>query len=104
MAGQPRGVAVRVYRRMWHVFPMYTEACGQAQASYAHAQSQGLPHAWQALEDVATWLAQHAPLQMDTREEHEDVPSREEALAMARLRWTRPRAVVADSVKTGKLS
>ena len=25
-AGAPSRVALRVYRRMWHVFPMYTEA------------------------------------------------------------------------------
>ena len=62
-------VRVRAYRRMWHVFPMYTEACGQApdatvaNGAMACAQSEagGLHHAWMAFQDIEEWFRQHPP-------------------------------------------
>ena len=76
---KPAPVKLRVYRRMWHVFPMYTEACGQApgaawygwdtQTTRAYKAGRadaigpeyGLPHAWLALHDINDWLKAHPP-------------------------------------------
>lgn len=69
---------VRVYRRMWHVWPMYSEACGQAPAatvaSGAMGCSQegggGLHHAWMALRDLDEWIRTHpAPSCRDSGEQ-----------------------------------
>lgn len=60
-------IRLRIYRRMWHVFPMYTEACGQARASTVDSgallctQTDGLHHAWMALRDISAWLTKHSP-------------------------------------------
>ena len=51
-------VRLRIYPRMWHVFPMYTEACGQSDAGATPGA--GLPHSWQALEDIRDWLRRGA--------------------------------------------
>ena len=37
--GRTDRVRLRVFRRMWHVFPLYSEACGQAEACAAPASS-----------------------------------------------------------------
>ena len=81
-------IRLKVYRRMWHVFPMYSEACGQQgqpltaarrttttapneaaagqtgpSGGSAHALSRtgGLPQAWHALEEISTFIAQTPP-------------------------------------------
>ena len=41
-------VRLRVFPRMWHVFPMYTEACGQKGAT--------LPPAARALAEAAAFV------------------------------------------------
>ena len=62
-AGVPADqLALRVYRRMWHVFPMYTEACGQVHAGGAEPSGgRGLPHAWHAIRQLARWVDEHHP-------------------------------------------
>ena len=60
---------VRVYRRMWHVWPMYSEACGQAPAATvasgamgcAQEEGGGLYHAWMAFRDIDEWIRMHPP-------------------------------------------
>ena len=66
-AGAEPKVRLRIYRRMWHNFPGYTEACGQEEAYHLdeqavadhHADRSGLPHAWMGYADIRDWLEQH---------------------------------------------
>lgn len=64
----PTHMALRVYRRMWHCFPMYAEACRLADRGRVKGvdpdtvRRLGLPHARRAIIDLAEWVARHPPL------------------------------------------
>ena len=50
-------VRLRIYPRMWHVWPMYEEACGQARWPPVDGQaSTTLAPASRALGEVARWF------------------------------------------------
>ena len=64
-AGLVPRVSLRIYRRMWHVFPMYTEACQQEpRIMWSTAQGdvgRALAPAILALQDIRDWCHLHDP-------------------------------------------